>query len=128
MSGVVAQRVRPHSKPSALRKVDQRTREAAHLRRVKAELREHVGGKPSITQSMLIDRCAMLSLRVHQLDAAMAAGEAISDFAARSYLAWSNSLVRTLRELGVKPSTKTNGPTDLEAYLASRSAANGAGK
>jgi hypothetical protein len=111
-----------------LRKVDQRTKEAAHLRRVKAELRQHVGGTPSVTQAMLIDRAAILSLRVTQLDAQMAETGALSDFTSRTYLAWSNSLTRTIAALGLKPSAKTNGPTDLEAYLASRTVASGAGQ
>jgi hypothetical protein len=54
----------PYSRPLALAKLDGRTREAALVRRVRAELTAHVGGNPTFPQRMLIDRAAVLALRM----------------------------------------------------------------
>jgi hypothetical protein len=79
---------------------DGRSADAVLLRRTRAGLIAHVGGKPSVTQIALIHRAAMLTLHLARMDArAIEAGE-FSDHASRQYLAWSNTLTRTLRELG----------------------------
>jgi hypothetical protein len=62
----------------------------------------HVGGKPSATQKALIERAAMLTLHLARMDMrAMEAGD-LSDHASRQYLAWSNTLSRTLTQLGLE--------------------------
>ena len=68
---------------------------------VRADLTAHVGGKPSATQQMLIERAAQLTLQVAQLDAKIATPGGLTERDHRAYLAWSNSLVRTLRTLGL---------------------------
>jgi hypothetical protein len=60
----------------------------------------------------LIERAAWLTLHVAQLDAKATATGGMTDHAARQYLAWSNSLTRTLRELGLK------GPVERAQTLA----------
>lgn len=91
----------PYSAPSALARLDQRSREARIMAGVRADLTAHVGGKPSATQRMLIDRAARLSLQVAQLDAKMSAPGGLTEHDHRTYLAWSNTLTRTLRTLGL---------------------------
>jgi hypothetical protein len=99
----MANRVGPYSRIGPLAKVDGRSREGRFLKSVRVELTEHVGGFPSATQRALIERAAWLSLRVAQLDAKMARTEGFTDHDSRTYLAWTNSLTRCLRELGLKP-------------------------
>ena len=91
----------PYSAPGALARLDQRSREARIMAGVRADLTAHVGGKPSATQRMLIDRAARLSLQVAQLDAKMSTPDGLTDHDHRTYLAWSNTLTRTLRTLGL---------------------------
>jgi hypothetical protein len=50
------------------------------MRRVRAELITHCGGNPTAVQRALIERAAILSLRVEQLDAKIVAGEALTSF------------------------------------------------
>ena len=56
--------VGPYSKPATLAKLDGRTREARLMRDTRAALTRHVGGSPSATQRMLVERAATLSLHV----------------------------------------------------------------
>ena len=109
----------PYSRPDALRKMDGRTWEAKLLKHVRAELVAHVGGTPSATQKALIDRAAWLSLHVAQIDQRTADGRQMTEHDSRTYLAWSNSLARTLKALGLK-GVAQQGP-DLKTYLAARS-------
>ncbi len=92
----------PYSRPAALAKWDGRTKEARILRETREALTEHVGGAPSAVQRRLIERAAVLTLRVAQLDAKAADAGAMTEHDTRTYLAWSNTLTRTLRELGLK--------------------------
>ena len=90
------------SRPGALTRLDGRSREARLLRDTRAELAAHVGGKPSATQTALITRAAMLTLYLARMDAKAMETGAMSDHATREYLAWSNTLTRTMRQLGLK--------------------------
>jgi hypothetical protein len=110
----------PYSRPHRLAKLDGRTREAKMLRAIRAELAAHVGGKPSVTERMLIDRCAMLTLRLAQMDEKIAGG-VLTDIDSRSYVAWSNGLARSLQALGLKPATEA--PKRLAEVLAAGRAA-----
>jgi len=112
----------PYSRPSTLAKLDGRTREARLMRDFRARLVEHVGGKPSATQSALIDRATWLALHVAQLDQRTADNRAMSEHDARTYLAWSNSLTRTLRELGMEGASSPGPAPSLRTYLASQAA------
>jgi hypothetical protein len=84
--------------------IDGRRAEAKLMQRLKADLAKHVGGNPSVVQQMLIDQAAMLTLRVHLMDKASIADPELSERNGRQRLAWSNSLTRTLRHLGLKAS------------------------
>lgn len=116
----------PYSRPHNLQKLDGRTREGRLMRDVRAELTAHVGGKPSATQKALIERAVWLSLHIAQLDAKAAAGRAMTEHDSRTYLAWSNSLTRTLREIGLKGAIEA--PKSLEQIAAERAARLGNGK
>jgi len=118
-------RIGPYSRPSGLAKLDGRTREARLMRNLRARLVEHVGGKPSATQAALIDRAVWLSLHVAQLDQRTAEGGAMTEHDARTYLAWSNSFTRTLRELGLEAAPSPIKPDPLRAHLARKAAATG---
>src|SRR5262249_49763616 len=97
-----------------LAKLDGRTREAALMRRVRAELTAHVGGEPTVTQRLLIERAAILSLRVAQLDARILTGELLTQHDNQHGLAWNNALRRTVVALGLYPAV-TKAPTLAEA-------------
>jgi hypothetical protein len=101
---------------TAAGKIDGRTKEAALLRRVRAELTAHLGGSPTIEQRALIERIAILRLRLHRLDLDLAAGRPVDDL---FHLACCNSLSRLLRRLG--PPAPPPQPT-LAEHLARRAA------
>ena len=91
----------PYSRPESLGKISGRTREGRILKGVRAELAAHVGGKPSATQRALIERAAMLTLRIALMDAKEPDGT-LSERDAREYLAWTNTLTRLMRQLGMQ--------------------------
>jgi hypothetical protein len=101
-------------------KLDQRTKEARLVREARAALIAHVGGTPSAVQSKLSGQAVQIRLRLAVMDKRFAETGAQTDHDSRTYLAWSNSLTRTLRELGVKGSVDK--PPGLQDYLAARSA------
>ena len=115
-----APQIGPYSRPTMLAKLDQRTREARLMRETRAALVAHVGGHPSVTEYALIERAVWLSLRVAQLNAKLAGGDAFTDHDSRTYLAWSNALGRCFRELGLKPRTEAS--QSLAEYISARKA------
>jgi hypothetical protein len=116
-------RVGPYSRARGLETLDGRSREGRLVRAVRRELTAHVGGRPSATQKALIERAAWLSLRISQLDAKMADGQAFTDHDHRFYLAWVGTLSRTLRQLGMQPAKASAPARSLADYLAERAAA-----
>jgi hypothetical protein len=96
--------------------VDGRSREGRFLAACRAELTAHVGGNPSATQRITIDRCAWLRLHLMLLDEKLAGGTMLTEHDRRSYNAFSNSLVRAMRELGAKPAAAK--PMDALEYAA----------
>jgi hypothetical protein len=93
------------------------------MRRVRADLVSHVGGNPCATQRMLIERAVMLSLKVALLDKKLTAGHDFTQIDSNTYLAWSNSLQRCLRDLGVQPAVAK--PPSLADHLATLAARQG---
>jgi hypothetical protein len=89
----------------SLIELDKRSREWRLMRGVRHDLTTHIGGKPNAAQRMLIERAAILSLRVAMLDQKIVAGEILTTMDNNQYLAWSNSLVRTITRLGINPAT-----------------------
>jgi hypothetical protein len=91
------------------------------MQQMRAELAAHVG-QPSAVQRMLIERAATLSLQLEALDRRMFEGGTLNEHDTRIYLAWSNSLTRTLKALGVAASRVAPGDR-LQQHLAARKAA-----
>lgn len=91
----------PYSATATLAKRDGRTREARLVRDTRAALIRHVGGSPTIAQRMLIDRVAQLTLRIATMDRKFAETEVQTEHDSRCYLAWTGSLSRLLRDLGL---------------------------
>jgi hypothetical protein len=71
------------------------------MKRVREDLTRHVGN-PSAVQRALIDRAAMLTLHVALFDARALEAGGLSERDARQYLAYSNSLTRTMAQLGIR--------------------------
>jgi hypothetical protein len=74
----------------------------ASLRR---ELIAHVGGNPSIAQTLLIDQACALQLRLALMDTET---DKVGTMTARNqvqYLAWSGSLQRVLNQIGMTPAS-----------------------
>jgi hypothetical protein len=96
----LAHRIGVYSRAPALRKLDKRTRDFGYMAFVKRDLTEHVGGKPTVVQRMLIDRAAILSLRLAMADARIIA-DRLTQLDNLQLIAWQNALTRTLTALGV---------------------------
>src|SRR5271166_1664235 len=75
--------------------IDGRTKEGRVLIAVRNALIAHVGGNPTAPQRALIERCAMLQLRLTALDQRIIDGS-FTEYDAKTYLAFSNSLTRSL--------------------------------
>lgn len=88
-----------------------RSREGRFLRAYEAMLVEHCGGAPSRVEMEMIRRCSRLALHLELMDERFLEDEVMSDFASRQYLAWSGSLMRALRLLGLTRPPQRRGPT-----------------
>jgi hypothetical protein len=98
--------------------IDGRSKQGRFLRAYERMLAEHLGGNPSAVEKALVARAARLALHVELMDEkSLADGAGMSERDSRQYLAWSNSLARCLRDLGLKSKAAT-GPS-LAEYLAS---------
>ena len=104
-----------------------RSRNGRFLAAAREELTAHLGGDPlTAAQRILVERVAWLRLHVALFDEKVAnRGGPMSDCDRASYLAFSNSLVRATRELGLEPPAAK--PVDpmaaLNAHVAARQAA-----
>ncbi len=85
---------------------------------VRKELIKHVGGSPSATQNVLIDRAVNLTLRLAIMDRRFAETGQQTEHDARTYLAWCSTLTRTMRHLGLKGAPPS--PRTLADHLADR--------
>lgn len=92
----------PYSRCARLSKADGRTREARLVRSLRAELEQHVGGKPSIAVRLLIDQACELQLRIATMNRKFQASGEFTEHDSRTFLAWNNSLSRLLRQIGLK--------------------------
>jgi hypothetical protein len=82
--------------------LDARSWQSKLLRRTEAELLAHAGNTPSVTQKALCKRAAWLTVYLAELDAKATAGAFMSNHDSKVYLAWSNSLAKTLKAIGLK--------------------------
>jgi hypothetical protein len=96
-------RIKTYSRPDMLAKLDGRTREAALMRAIRESLVDHVGGRPSTVQALLIERAAVLALKCAQIDAKILSGEHMTRHDNEHGLAWLNAYRRTLVALGIEP-------------------------
>jgi hypothetical protein len=109
----------PYSKLLARGSVNGRSRPGRFLAHAREQLTAHLGGGPlSAAQKILVERIAWLMLHVALFDEKTAEGNApMTDHDRRSYLAFSNALVRATRDLGLEP---TAAPTpSLDDFIAS---------
>lgn len=106
--------VRPHSRPGKLAMIDGRRAEAKRMKEIRDDLAEHLGGKPSAAQRLLIDRIAVLLLRMELFDKESLAGD-MSERNHRYYCAWHNAASRSLRHLGLEAAPPK--PPNLQDYL-----------
>jgi hypothetical protein len=83
-------------RPPILRAPDARTREGCYVLRFREELLKRLDRPPSYVESVLIDRAALASLRLADLDAQLGGGRKIND---AKYLAWTNSWMFALARL-----------------------------
>jgi hypothetical protein len=111
------------SEPFTLATMDKRSKQAWLLARVREGLTAHVG-KPTLVQRLLIDRAAMLTLRLAMLDQKIVDDEMLSLHGDQHAIAWQNALTRTLVAIGVHGEASKALPTTyrLDDYLASEAA------
>src|SRR5438067_629065 len=102
-----------------LSKIDGRTQQGAIVTETRRLLVEHVGGAPSVPQQLIIERCALLTLRCSQIEAKFANGN-ISQFDTLHYLSWANSLGKLLNKLGITEPIERDPSMSLREYLTSR--------
>ena len=97
--------------------VDGRSAEGRFIRDLERQLVEHVGGEPSITQRLLIDRIIKIRLQLDGLDEKLASGN-WTPHDSRTYGGLLNAYRLTARELGLKPAAAK--PPSLAEFLASK--------
>ena len=96
----------------AIARPRRQTKQARFLNQVRDDLTAHVGGKPSPTQRLLIERIAMTLLRIELMDLSALRDGTLAERQAREYLAWNNTVARMLRSLGLKSANRTDEPID----------------
>jgi hypothetical protein len=99
--------------------VDGRSAEGRFIRDLENQLVEHVGGAPSITQRLLIERIIKIRLQLDGLDEKLSAGD-WTPHDSRTYGGLLNALRLTARELGLKPAAAKL--PSLQDYLAAKAA------
>lgn len=69
---------------------------------MREELQEHLGPNRTVIQNYLIDRAAILSLRLAQIDRRILEEQTLTILDNNQLIAWQNCLTRVLVALGVK--------------------------
>src|SRR3954452_7335580 len=90
----------PYTRHIFLGRIDGRSRVAKLVRDTHHELMLQCGDKPTAVQREMIDQIIQLKLRLAAMDKRFAETGARTDHDSNVYLAWSNSIVRLLRDLG----------------------------
>ena len=88
------------------------------MRDTRDALIAHVGGNPSAPQRMLIEQAVWLHFHLAVMDRRTADGHQLTPHDSRTYLAWSNSLARLLKQLGLRGAAAR--PRSLADHLAER--------
>jgi hypothetical protein len=87
--------------------VDKRTSAGRRMKLLEADLIKHVGGHPTVPQQLLITRATWLALKCSLAESRMAE-DRDTEYDAKTYGSWANSLRRCLRTLGLsKPTAPT---------------------
>jgi hypothetical protein len=111
-------RIGLYSEIGALACLDGRSWQWKFFKAKRAELAAHLGPNLTYVQQQLIERCAWLQLKLTMLDRRLAEDEG-RDFTQQDnniYLAWNNSLARTLALLGVTLGKGIKKPRALRGY------------
>lgn len=113
----------PYSKQANLGNLDGRTREARLVKSLRLELTAQIGGSPTTTQQVLISQAALLQLRIALMDRDSPKIGELTERNQVQYLAWTNSLSRCLRDLGMEPpvAVAAVSPSAHKEWLASLS-------
>jgi hypothetical protein len=90
-----------------LPKVDGRTRAGRIAKAFREDLINYLGGEPNvnIVQREIVERCVFLQLKISLMDQKICAGKD-TEYDSKVYLAWSNSLQRSLIRLGYRESVE----------------------
>ena len=102
--------------------IDGRSTLGRFIRDLERQLTQHVGGDPSITQKLLIERLIKIRLQLDLLDKKLAEG-GWTHLDGRTYAGLLNAYRLTVRELGLQPA-KHKQPS-LAEHFAARAAAGG---
>jgi hypothetical protein len=95
-------KIGPYSRPATLARIDGRSREARFRKALRAELVRHVGARPSAVQSALIELVLDTSFQIELMKRSRDVNGALTSHDHRVFLAWSNTLRRSLMQLGVR--------------------------
>ena len=85
--------------------VDGRSAEGRFIRDLERQLVDHVGGSPSVTQRLLIERIIKIKLQLDELDGKLTSGDWTAHDQ-RTYGALLNAQRLCLRELGLGPAPR----------------------
>jgi hypothetical protein len=119
-------RQRPAESLQVAMPVDARTRAGRAVRLLKVRLLSYLGPRATQAQLILVEQLLQLKLRLAMMDANfVAAGGKLSPHDGRQYLAWSNSLVRGLKALGLDGVAAETPMTLADALAAGAQAARG---
>lgn len=113
----------PHSRKTALSRMDKRSAEGRHLRRVREGLIAHLGSKDiSFVQNQIIERAAWLSLHIALFDAKVAAGHEPTQVDVNTYISWTNTYQKALLRLSsdLVPKSADSSENALAEYIAAR--------
>jgi len=111
----------PRSGRARLATFDGRTREARFIATLRADLILHVGGSPSVTEAELIDMACDTAFEIEAMKRRRAERDAtLSLHDHKAFLAYQNTLRRTLAQLGMKGAAER--PRTLAEHLAAAAA------
>lgn len=94
-----ARKIRPKNALATPRQLDGRTWQAKHLNDARAQFRANAGGLPGPLAAMTVERAAMLSLHLAEMDQRALAAGGMGEALMRDYLAMSDALARAVEQL-----------------------------
>lgn len=94
--------------PLPARGLDRRTAAHRHVSEVKERLRAAVGGEPDAAEAEIIERLAMLSLQISQMDRRITEGAALDEKDSNIYLNCTDAFCRILKLLPQRNSETVN--------------------